>query len=129
MKIHFVSTSLLRSLHCNNIAITKFSFPYQYYVHYAMIKTKRLYFLLMLKLISPLRLLCQDLEKLHIFISLILPRILESLSNLFNILATTTAATTFTTVWFWQKILFYDHDQENSLFYFFGTFTTSWTKE
>ena len=53
---------------------TLITFPlsYHYYVHYAVIKTKNFFFLLILKSISPLRLLRQDLEKLHIFISLLL---------------------------------------------------------
>ena len=72
MKIHFISIPLLGSLHCNGIVITKFSFSYHYYAHYAVIKRKTLFFLLILKLISPLRLLRQYLEKLHIFISLLL---------------------------------------------------------
>ena len=72
MKIHFISIPLLRSLHCNSTVTTKFSFSYHYYVHYAVIKRKTLFFLLILKLISPLRLLRQYLEKLHIFISLLL---------------------------------------------------------
>ena len=59
----------LRSL---NIVITKFSFSFHCYVHYAVIKTKKaLFFLLIIVMILPLRLLRQDLEKLHIFISML----------------------------------------------------------
>ena len=45
MKIYSTLISLPRSLHCNNIVITKFSFSYHYYVYYAEIKTKNIIFL------------------------------------------------------------------------------------
>ena len=57
------NTFYFNYVHC--IVIT-FSFSYNYYVNYAAIETKTLFFLLIIKSISPLRLLRQDLEKLHI---------------------------------------------------------------
>ena len=43
--MHFISISPLRSLHINDIVITQFSFLYNYYVRYAVIKTKNIIFL------------------------------------------------------------------------------------
>ena len=127
MKIHFISIPLLRSLHCNSIVITKFSFSYHYYVQYAVIKRKTLFFWLILKLISPLRLLRQYLEKLHIFISLLLQNSLQRDSDK-KIL-----------FWFSPLLLFYyihvfyylHHVMIKRFFFFFfiSTFTTSWSKE
>ena len=114
MKIHFISISLLRSLHCNNTVIIIKKFSYHYYVHYAAIKAKRLFFLLIIKLISSLRLLRQDLEKLHIFISLLLLRSLQCDSDKKNIILT------FTTFIFLlhPRLLLPSpcHDQDNSFF-------------
>ena len=115
-KIHFISISLLHSLHCNNIEITKCLFSYHYYAHYAVIKTKTLFFLLIIKLISILRLLRQDLEQLHIFISLLLLLLSSRDSDKkiyyfdihhFYFSTTSTSSTTFTC-----------HDQDNSYFLF-----------
>ena len=111
MKINVISNSLLRSLHCNNIVITKFSFSYHYYVHYAVIKTKA-FSLLIIKLISPLRLLRQDLEKLKIFILLLLLlRSLQRDSDKKNIILTFTFL-------LHPRLLLPSpcHDQENSFF-------------
>ena len=115
MKIHFISISLLRSLHCNNTVIIIKKFSYHYYVNYAAIKAKRLFFLLIIKLISSLRLLRQDLEKLHICISLLLLlRSLQCDSDKKNIILT------FTTFIFLlhPRLLLPSpcHDQDNSFF-------------
>ena len=53
------------------IVIT-FFFSYHYTFTTSCLNQKTLFFLLIIKLISPLRLLCQDLGKLHNFISLLI---------------------------------------------------------
>ena len=97
-----------------------FSFSYHYHVHYAVIKTKNI-FLLIIKLISPLRLLHQDLEKLHIFILLLLLplvllllRALQRDSDKKNIILT---FTTFIFLLHPRHLLPSPcHDQDNSFF-------------
>ena len=120
MRIHFISISPLRSLHCNNIVITQFSFSYNYYVRYAVIKTKTLFFLFITKLILPLPLPRWDLETLHIFNSLLLLRSLQRDSDKKNIILT------FPTFIFLlhPRLLLPSpcHDQGNSFFHFFATF-------
>ena len=106
------NTFYFNYVHC--IVIT-FSFSYNYYVNYTVIETKTLFFLLIIKSISPLRLLRQDLEKLHILVSLLL--LLRSLQHdsdkKKNIL-------TFTTFIFLlhSRLLLPSpcHDQDNSFF-------------
>ena len=119
MKRHFISIPLPRSLHCNSIVIARFYFSYHCYVLCAV----KNFFLLMIKLISPLRLLRQDLEKLHIFFSLLLLlRSLQRDSNKKNIILT------FTTFIFLLNPRYYLRHvtiKRILYFHFFATFTTS----
>ena len=97
-------------------ALITFPFSYHYYVHYAVIKTKTLFFLSILKLISPLRLLRQDLEKLHIFISLLLV-LLRSLQRDSDQKIYYLTFTTFISLLHPRLVLPSPcHDQDNSVF-------------
>ena len=66
MKIHFIFN--FTTTFTSYILIT-FSFSYRYMFTTSWLRRKTLFFLLKIKLISPLRLPRQDLEKLHIFTS------------------------------------------------------------
>ena len=110
------------------IVIT-FSFSYHYrYVHYAVIKTKRIIFLVNNKISFATSLLLQDLEKLHILVSLLPLRLLQRDSGKKYYLDST--LTTFSFLPYPRFLLPLPcHDQGNSFFHFFATFTTSWSKE
>ena len=114
--MHFISISLLHSLHCNNIEITKCHFHIITTFTTPWLRQKTLFLLLIIKLISILRLLHQDLEQLHIFISLLLLLLSSRDSDKkiyyfdiphFYFSTTSTSSTTFTC-----------HDQDNSYFLF-----------
>ena len=109
------------------IVIT-FSFSYHYTFTKSWLRQKTLFFLLIIKLISPLRLLRQDLEKLHSLISslLLLLRPLQCDSDKKNI------NLTFATFIFLlnPRLLLPSacHDEDNSFFISLLGYT-SWSKE
>ena len=97
-----------------------FSFSYHYMFTTPSLRQKALFFLLITKLILPLRLLRQDLEKLHIFILLLLLllllllRALQRDSDKKNIILT---FTTFIFLLHPRHLLPSPcHDQDNSFF-------------
>ena len=94
------------------IVIT-FSFSYHYrYVHYAVIKTKRIIFLVN--------------NKISFATTFTTPRSWKIAYFSF------TTTTSFTTAWFWQKILswlYSHHFQFSAISTFSTTFTMSWSRE
>ena len=92
------------------IVIT-FTFSYHYTFTTSWLRQKTLFLLLIIQLISPLRLLRQDLEKLHIFLSLVLLRSLQRDSDKKSYFAfhhfycstLSTSSTTFTMSWSREK--------------------------
>ena len=92
------------------------------------LRQNALFFLLIIKLVLPLRLILQDLEKLHILVSLLPLRLLQRDSGKKYYLDST--LTTFSVLPYPRFLLPLPcHDQGNSFFHFFATFTTSWSKE
>ena len=92
------------------------------------LRQNALFFLLIIKLVLPLRLLRQDLEKLHILVSLLPLRLLQRDSGKKHYLDST--LTTFSFLPYPRFLLPLPwHDQGNSFFDFFATFTTLWSKE
>ena len=108
----------LRSLHCNNIVITKCSFTYHYYFHYAvikMIKTKKNIFLVNNNINFAMTFSTPGPWKI----------------TYFYFVTTTTTTTTFTTAWFRQTKYYFDfhHFRFSTTSTSSATFTMSCSRE